>query len=243
MSDIESKQSTSGARRRPMDELETVVVRFAGDSGDGMQLTGTEFTKSVALEGSVLATFPDYPAELRAPAGTLAGVSAYQVHFSSQEVFTPGEQPDVLVVMNPAALRINLPDLPRGGIIIANVGSFTLSNLEKAGYKANPLEDGSLSGYQVFAIDISKQVALALEGMGLTAKEVGRCKNFYALGLMFWLYNHPMEREERSIRAKFQKNPKLAEANITAFRAGYYYGRSEEHTSELQSPLNIVCSL
>lgn len=228
MNDIESKQSTPTGRDRPMSELETVVVRFAGDSGDGMQLTGTEFTKSVAAEGSDLATFPDYPAEIRAPAGTLAGVSAYQVHFSSQEVFTPGDQPDVLVVMNPAALRINLPDLPRGGIIIANVGSFTQSNLEKAGYKSNPLEDGSLSGYQVFAIDISKQVALALDGMGLTVKEVGRCKNFYALGLMFWLYNHPMEREEKSIRAKFQKNPKLAEGNITAFRAGYYYGETAE---------------
>lgn len=228
MSNIENTQSAPGDRQRPMSELETVVIRFAGDSGDGMQLTGTEFTKSVALEGSDLATFPDYPAEIRAPAGTLAGVSAYQVHFSSQEVFTPGDQPDVLVVMNPAALRINLPDLPRGGIIIANVGSFTQPNIEKAGYTANPLEDGSLSGYQVFAIDISKQVALALEGMGLTAKEVGRCKNFYALGLMFWLYNHPMEREEKSIRSKFQKNPKFAEANITAFRAGYYYGETAE---------------
>src|SRR5574337_1854069 len=228
MSKHESTQSAPEARHRPMSELETVVVRFAGDSGDGMQLTGTEFTKSVALEGSDLATFPDYPAEIRAPAGTLAGVSAYQVHFSSQEVYTPGDQPDVLVVMNPAALRINLPDLPRGGIIIANVGSFTQPNIEKAGYTSNPLEDGSLSGYQVFALDISKQVALALEGMGLTAKEVGRCKNFYALGLMFWLYNHPMEREEKSIRAKFQKNPKIAEANIKAFRAGYYYGETAE---------------
>ncbi|CBE68679.1 MAG: 2-oxoacid:acceptor oxidoreductase subunit alpha [Candidatus Methylomirabilis oxygeniifera] len=228
MSDIENTQSTPVVRPQPMTELETVVIRFAGDSGDGMQLTGTEFTKSVALEGSNLATFPDYPSEIRAPAGTLAGVSAYQVHFSSQEVYTSGDQPDVLVVMNPAALRINLPDLPRGGIIIANVGSFTQSNFEKAGYKANPLEDGSLSGYQVFAIDISKQVALALEGMGLTAKEVGRCKNFYALGVMFWLYSHPMEREEKSIRAKFQKNPKIAEANIKAFRAGYYYGETAE---------------
>src|SRR5574337_333194 len=163
MNDIESKQSTPGGRPRPITELETVVVRFAGDSGDGMQLTGTEFTKSVALEGSDLATFPDYPAEIRAPAGTLAGVSAYQIHFSSQEVFTPGDQPDVLVVMNPAALRINLPDLPSGGILIANVGSFTPSNLEKAGYTSNPLEDGSLAGYQVFPIDISKQVALALD--------------------------------------------------------------------------------
>ncbi|PWB79412.1 MAG: 2-oxoglutarate ferredoxin oxidoreductase subunit alpha [Candidatus Methylomirabilota bacterium] len=228
MSDSENMRIAPEARPKPTSELETVVVRFAGDSGDGMQLTGTEFTKSVALGGSNLATFPDYPSEIRAPAGTLAGVSAYQIHFSSQEVYTPGDQPDVLVVMNPAALRINLSDLPRGGIIIANVGTFTQSNLEKAGYKANPLEDGSLAGYQVFPIDISKQVALALEGMGLTAKEVGRCKNFYALGLMFWLYNHPLEREEKSIRAKFQRNPKIAEANIAAFRAGYYYGETAE---------------
>jgi len=228
MSDIESVHHAPEGRHRQIDELENVVIRFAGDSGDGMQLTGTEFTKSIALEGGNLATFPDYPSEIRAPAGTLAGVSAYQVHFSSQKVFTPGDQPDVLVVMNPAALRINLPDLPSGGIIITNVGSFTQSNLDKAGYTSNPLEDGSLSKYQVFPVDISKQVALALDGMGLKAKEVGRCKNFYALGLMFWLYNHPMEREEKSIQAKFRKNPKFAEANIKAFRAGYYYGETAE---------------
>ncbi len=228
MTDNESTPSTPVGPHRPISELETVVVRFAGDSGDGMQLTGTEFTKSVAHEGSDLATFPDFPGEIRAPAGTLAGVSAYQIHFSSQKVFTPGDQPDVLVAMNPAALRINLLDLPSGGILIVNTGTFTQSNLEKARYTSNPIEDGSLSKYQVYAIDISKQTSLALEGMGLTAKEVGRCKNFYALGLMFWLYTHPTEREEKSIRAKFQKNPKIAEANIASFRAGYNYGETTE---------------
>jgi 2-oxoglutarate ferredoxin oxidoreductase subunit alpha len=228
MSQSEIQESATAGRPRPVSELETVVVRFAGDSGDGMQLTGTEFTKSAALGGNDLATFPDFPAEIRAPAGSLAGVSGYQLNFSSQEVFTPGDQPDVLVVMNPAALRVNLPDLPPGGVLIANSGTFTPQNLDKAGYKSNPLEDGTLSNYQVYAIDISKQVSLALEGMGLSSKEVARCKNFYALGLMFWLYSHPTEREEQSIRQKFQKNPQLAEANVKAFRAGYNYGETTE---------------
>ena len=228
MSEGKTQQVMPTGRPRPVSELESVVIRFAGDSGDGMQLTGTEFTKSVALSGNDLATFPDFPAEIRAPAGTLAGVSGYQLHFSSQEVFTSGDQPDVLVVMNPAALRINLPDLPSGGILIVNEGTFTSQNLEKAGFKTNPLEDGSLSKYQAYAIDISKQVALALEGMGLSAREVARCKNFYALGLVFWLYSHPTEREEQSIRNKFQKNPQIAEANVKAFRAGYNYGDTTE---------------
>jgi 2-oxoglutarate/2-oxoacid ferredoxin oxidoreductase subunit alpha len=232
MSDLDEQRGAkgaAGAAPRPVAELDTVVVRFAGDSGDGMQLTGTEFTKSVAIQGgNDLATFPDYPAEIRAPAGTLAGVSGYQIHFSRHEVFTPGDQPDVLVVMNPAALRINLPDLPAGGTLIVNTGTFSSQNLEKAGYARNPLDDGSLGKYQVFAVDITKQVQLALEGSGLSAKEVGRCKNFYALGLMFWLYSHPTEREEESIREKFAKNQALAEANIRAFRAGYHYGETAE---------------
>ncbi len=228
MSKSEIQQSGTAGRPRPVSELETVVVRFAGDSGDGMQLTGTELTKSAALGGNDLATYPDFPAEIRAPAGSLAGVSGYQLNFSSQEVFTPGDQPDVLVVMNPAALRVNLPDLPPGGVLIANSGTFTPQNLEKAGYKANPLEDGTLSNFQVYAIDISKQVSLALEGTGLSSKEVARCKNFYALGLMFWLYSHPTEREEKSIRQKFQKNPQIAEANEKAFREGYNYGETTE---------------
>jgi 2-oxoglutarate ferredoxin oxidoreductase subunit alpha len=228
MSDTIDKGAGRATPRR-VTELDTVTVRFAGDSGDGMQLTGTEFTKSVAVQGfNDLATFPDYPAEIRAPAGTLAGVSGYQINFSRHEVFTPGDQPDVLVAMNPAALRINLPDLPAGGTLIVNTGTFTSQNLEKAGYPGNPLEDGSLSKYQVFAVDISRQVQVALEGSGLSAKEVGRCKNFYALGLMFWLYSHPTEREEESIREKFAKNAALAEANIRAFRAGYAFGETTE---------------
>jgi len=224
-----SESSGKTSSPRPVTELETVVVRFAGDSGDGMQLTGTEFTKSVAIEsGNDLATFPDFPAEIRAPAGTLAGVSGYQIHFSSHQVFTPGDQPDVLVVMNPAALRINLPDLPQGGTLIVNTGTFTSQNVDKAGYASNPLTDGSLSNYQVFAIDITKHVQIALEGSGLSAKDVGRCKNFYALGLMFWLYSHETEREEGSIREKFAKNAALAEANVRAFRAGYNFGETAE---------------
>src|SRR5262249_49554223 len=166
------------------EEVETVVIRFVGDSGDGMQLTGTEFTKASALYGNDLATFPDFPAEIRAPAGTLAGVSGYQVNFSSQEVYTPGDQPDVLVAMNAAALKTNLGDLVAGGLLVINTDGFNDMNLQKAGYKQSPLTDGTLQNYQTVKIDITKQVQLALKDSGLNAKEVGRCKNFWALGLM-----------------------------------------------------------
>src|SRR5208283_4470402 len=177
-------ESTAGNQEKRLrvvppavEELQAVTVRFCGDSGDGMQLTGTEFTKSSALAGNDLATFPDFPAEIRAPAGTLPGVSGFQVQFSSHEIFTPGDAPDVLVAMNPAALKTNLADLVKGGILIANSGAFTENNLEKAGYAANPLEDGSLAGYQVHAVDIGKLTETALAGSGLGTKEVGRCKN------------------------------------------------------------------
>ncbi|MBI3074152.1 MAG: 2-oxoacid:acceptor oxidoreductase subunit alpha [Deltaproteobacteria bacterium] len=215
-------------RQVPADTIEHVVVRFAGDSGDGMQLTGTEFTKSAAIAGNDLATFPDYPAEIRAPAGTLAGVSGYQVHFSSNEVFTSGDEPDVLVVMNPAALKVNLADLTVGGVVIINSGTFTDQNIAKAGYSSNPLSDGTLAKYQVFNIDINKAVQTALEGSGLSAKEIQRCKNYYALGLMFWLYSRPTQPEIDAINQKFKKNELFAKANVSAFNAGYNYGETTE---------------
>ncbi|MBP6608560.1 MAG: 2-oxoacid:acceptor oxidoreductase subunit alpha [Deltaproteobacteria bacterium] len=212
----------------PMTVVESVVIRFCGDSGDGMQLTGTEFTRASALALNDLATLPDYPAEIRAPAGTLAGVSGYQINFGSQEVYTPGDQPDVLVAMNPAALKMNLPDLVSGGILIVNTGAFTVKNLELAGYPSNPLEDGSLEKYRLVKIDITKLVGLALEGSSLGTKDAGRCKNFWALGLMFWMYQRETERELRSIQEKFGKKPELADANIRAFKAGYSYGENTE---------------
>ncbi len=207
---------------------ETVVIRFCGDSGDGMQLTGTEFTKASALHGNDLSTLPDYPAEIRAPAGTLAGVSGFQLNFSSREVYTPGDQPDVLVAMNPAALKTNLADLQAGGILIVNTGAFTAGNLEKAGYKGNPLEDGSLDRYRTFKIDISKLTGNALADSGLSTKEIGRCKNFFTLGLMFWMYNRAIEPEVKNIQEKFAKIPQIAEANVKVFKAGYHYGETAE---------------
>src|SRR5438128_997607 len=190
---------TVSAAPRPHVDLQNAVVRFAGDSGDGMQLTGMEFTRASALYGNDLATFPDYPAEIRAPAGTLAGVSGFQVNFSSNEVFTPGDQPDVLVAMNAAALKTNVGDLPAGGLLIVNTDGFNEINLQKAGYKTTPLGDTTLlSKYQVVKIDITKQVQLALQDSGLSAKEIARSKNFWALGLMMWLYNRPLEVEAKS---------------------------------------------
>jgi 2-oxoglutarate/2-oxoacid ferredoxin oxidoreductase subunit alpha len=213
---------------RPIEEVESVVIRFCGDSGDGMQLTGTEFTKAAALARNDLSTLPDFPAEIRAPAGTLAGVSGFQLNFSSREVFTPGDQPDVLVAMNPAALKTNLMDLRSGGILILNTGAFTAKNIEMAGYTSNPVEDGSLDKYQTHKIDISKLTQTALAETGLGTKEIARCKNYFALGLMFWMYNRPVEKEHESIREKFAKKPELAEANIKAFNAGFNYGETAE---------------
>src|SRR5581483_4848073 len=177
----------------PAEEVETVTIRFCGDSGDGMQLTGTEFTKSSALAGNDLATFPDFPAEIRAPAGTLPGVSGFQVQFSSQEIFTPGDAPEVLVCMNPAALKTNLHDLVTGGILIVNSGAFTEQNLQKAGYAANPLEDGSLARYRTFPVDIQKLTQTALAHSGLGTKEISRAKNMFALGLVLWMYSRSLE--------------------------------------------------
>jgi 2-oxoglutarate ferredoxin oxidoreductase subunit alpha len=220
---------TKASQPKSTEEREAVVIRFAGDSGDGMQLTGMEFTRASALYGNDLATFPDYPAEIRAPAGTLAGVSGFQVNFSSREVFTPGDQPDVLVAMNAAALKTNVGDLPAGGMLIVNTDGFNETNLQKSGYKVSPLNDTALlSKYQVVKIDITKQVQLALQDSGLSSKEIARCKNFWALGLMMWLYNRPLEPEERSIREKFKKNPDIAEGNVKALNAGWSFGETTE---------------
>lgn len=211
-----------------IEELETVTIRFAGDSGDGMQLTGTQFSNTTAIVGNDLGTFPDFPAEIRAPAGTLPGVSAYQICFSSRDIRTPGDQPDVLVAMNPAALKVHLPDLPEGGMIIVNTDAFTEQNLKKAGYSSNPLEDGSLAKYRVFKIPITTVNMSALREINLPAKDKERCKNFWALGLMYWLFDRPLEPTLRWIEEKFKKNPELAKANATALRAGYAYADASE---------------
>jgi 2-oxoglutarate ferredoxin oxidoreductase subunit alpha len=213
-----------------VEELQAVTVRFCGDSGDGMQLTGTEFTKSSALTGNDLATFPDFPAEIRAPAGTLPGVSGFQVQFSSHEIYTPGDAPDVLVAMNPAALKTNLADLVPNGILIVNTDAFNETNLQKAGYAKNPIEDGSLNGkYQLFKVDISKMTERALVDSGLGSKDVGRCKNMFALGMMFWMYGRNMDRTIADLEHKFgAKNPAVAAANIKALKAGFNFGETTE---------------
>src|SRR5438309_1017155 len=227
---------TVSAAPRPHVDLQNAVVRFAGDSGDGMQLTGTEFTREAALYGNDLATFPDYPAEIRAPAGTTAGVSGYQIQFAAHEVYSAGDQPDTLVAMNPAALKVHLPDLKRGGLLILNEATFKQSDLDRAGWKTNPLTDGTLENYQVIKVDFEHLVGKAVEGTGVSAKDASRCKNFYALGLVFWIYSRDIEREEQAIRERFKKSPPLAEANVRAFKAGYNYGETIE---ALDAPYSI----
>lgn len=207
--------------------LNDVTIRFAGDSGDGMQLTGTQFTNTTALVGNDLSTLPDYPAEIRAPAGTTYGVSGFQLHFSSSDIQTPGDSPDILVAMNPAALKVNLKDLKHGAAIIVNINSFDAKNLKLAGYENNPLEDDSLKGFEVVQVPLSKLTATALEDSGLSAKEISRCKNFFALGLMYWLYSRPLDPTIKWINSKFKDEALLA-ANEKALLAGYYYGENTE---------------
>src|SRR6266487_688066 len=209
--------------RRKKEVLESAVLRFAGDSGDGMQITGSQFTNTTALFGNDLATFPDFPAEIRAPAGTLPGVSGFQVHFGAKDVFTPGDVVDVLVAMNPAALKTNLADLKRGGILVVNVDNFKEIDLKKAQMKVSPLEDHSLEGYRLFAVDLTKLTRLALRDLGLDAKSMDRCKNFFALGMCYWLFNRSMDSTYRWLEEKFSKKPVLAEANKLAMKAGYTY--------------------
>lgn len=226
MSDTSIKPKTSAPT--PIEELESVVIRFAGDSGDGIQLTGSQFTTTTAFAGNDLSTFPDYPAEIRAPVGTVAGVSGFQIQFSSHEVLTPGDAPDVLVAMNPAALKANAKDVKKGGILIVNKDAFTAQNLQKAGYEKNPLEDGSLSDWRVIAVELSRLTRNALDGLGLTAVQTERCKNFFALGIMYWLYDRPMEATSRWIEGKFAKTPLFVDANKRALLAGNAYAETAE---------------
>jgi 2-oxoglutarate ferredoxin oxidoreductase subunit alpha len=214
---------------KPVEQLESVVIRFAGDSGDGMQLTGGRFTSETALSGNDLATFPDFPAEIRAPAGSLPGVSGFQLHFADHDILTPGDRPDVLVAMNPAALKANLRDLPKGGTIILDTDAFNERNLKKAGYEASPLDDGSLADFQVHAVPLTSMTVGALKDIeGVTAREAERAKNMFALGLMSWLYGRPVESTLQFLQTKFGKRPELAEANTKAFNTGYHFGETSE---------------
>jgi 2-oxoglutarate ferredoxin oxidoreductase subunit alpha len=213
---------------KEMLDIPSATVRFCGDSGDGMQLAGTQFTNTSALAGNDVATFPDFPAEIRAPRGTKAGVSGFQIHFASEEIFTPGDQVDALVAMNPAALVTNIADLVPNGILIVNSEAFDDKGLKQAGYSTNPLEDGSLDGYQFFSVDMTKLNRLAVEPLNLGMKEADRCRNFYAMGLVFWLYDRSLEPTLRYIEDKFGKRPEIAEANRRALKAGYNYGETTE---------------
>jgi 2-oxoglutarate/2-oxoacid ferredoxin oxidoreductase subunit alpha len=208
--------------------IEQAVIRFAGDSGDGMQVTGSQFTNTVALYGNDIATFPDYPAEIRAPAGTVPGVSGFQLHFSSGEVHTPGDAVDVLVAMNPAALKVNIGDLKANGIVIVNSDAFKETDLKKAHLTANPLEDHSLDKFRVFAVELQRLTRASLEHLGLDAKAMDRCKNFFALGMCYWLYNRSMDPTFRWIDDKFKKKPIFVEANKLALKAGYSYCEATE---------------
>jgi 2-oxoglutarate ferredoxin oxidoreductase subunit alpha len=214
--------------RKRVETRDTVVIRFAGDSGDGMQVTGMQFTTESALAGNDLATLPDFPAEIRAPAGTLAGVSAFQLNFSSNEVFTPGDDLDVLVAMNPAALKMNVGDLKSGGILIVDREGFNEQNLKKAEYESNPLEDGSLDRYQLFQAEVTKLTTAALKDLGLSARSVFRCRNFFCLGMTSWLYHRPIEPAEAWIKERFKKTPELVEANVRALRAGHNFAENAE---------------
>lgn len=214
----------------PVEEIESAVIRFAGDSGDGIQLTGMQFTTTTAFAGNDLSTLPDFPAEIRAPVGTTAGVSGFQIQFSSRQVLTPGDAPDVLVAMNPAALKANVKDLKKGGMLVLNKDTFNAQNLKKAGYPdgADPLSDGSLSDFRVISVELGRLTRNALDGMGLTPTETERCKNFFALGMMYWLYDRPMAATMKWIEQKFKKNPKFIEANHRALNAGNAYAETAE---------------
>jgi 2-oxoglutarate ferredoxin oxidoreductase subunit alpha len=209
-------------------QLEQVVIRIAGDSGDGMQLTGDRFTAETASFGNDLSTLPNFPAEIRAPAGTLPGVSSFQLHFADHDILTPGDRPDVLVAMNPAALKANLADLPRNGVIIVDTHDFTTRALAKVGWQTNPLEDGTLEAFQVHAVDLTRLTTDALEGTALSRKDAQRSKNMFALGLLSWLYGRPTEGTLAFLRAKFASRPDVADANVTAFKAGWNYGETTE---------------
>jgi 2-oxoglutarate ferredoxin oxidoreductase subunit alpha len=233
---------TAPEKEVDVQELERVTIRFAGDSGDGMQLTGTQFTRTAAVFGNDVSTLPDFPAEIRAPAGSLPGVSGFQISFSSEEIYTPGDAPDVLVAMNPAALKTNIGDLPAGGALIVNQDAFVVANLKKAGYETNPLQDGSLKQYNLFEIPISTLNARALEGLDMTTKQVDLTKNFFALGIMFWLYERSMDPTLRWIESRFSAKPIIVEANTRALKAGYAFGETTEmfHTTYHVAPAKLA---
>ena len=218
---------------RPRKKLESVVVRFAGDSGDGMQLTGGRFSDATALAGNELATFPDFPAEIRAPAGSTYGVSAFQINFGSREIKTSGDAPDVLVAMNPAALKVELPSLRPGGVVIVDTGAFNERNLRKAGFDSNPLTDGFVSAYRMVEIDISQMTLDAVKPMGLTQKDALRCKNMWTLGLVSWMYDRDRQPTIDSLNAKFAKKPEIAAANIAALNAGHAFGETAELSGDI----------
>ena len=213
---------------KQVQELDHVIIRFAGDSGDGMQLTGDRFTQETAVFGNDLSTLPNFPAEIRAPAGTLPGVSSFQLHFADHDILTPGDAPDVLVAMNPAALKANLSDLPRGGDLIVNTDEFTKRNLTKVGYAANPLEDGSLASWTLHPVPLTSLTVKALEHQDISRKDAERAKNMFALGLLSWLYGRPSEGTLSFLEAKFGKKPEIYKANVTAFTAGWNYGETTE---------------
>lgn len=223
-----SSTAILGNTEEKIQEVTSVTVRFAGDSGDGMQLTGTQFTNTAALLGNDISTLPDFPAEIRAPQGSLPGVSGFQVNFSSMDIRTPGDEPDVLVAMNPAALKVNLPDLHEGGILIVNENEFTKANLDKAGYTTNPLTDGSLNGYRLISIPITDLTYNALADMDMTKRNKERCKNFFALGIVFALFDRPLEPTYRWIEQKFGAKPEIAEANRRTLKAGFDYADTTE---------------
>ena len=213
---------------KQVQQLDRVIIRFAGDSGDGMQLTGDRFTQETATFGNDLSTLPNFPAEIRAPAGTLPGVSSFQVHFADHDILTPGDAPDVLVAMNPAALKANLSDLPRGADIIVNTDEFSRRNLAKVGYEASPLDDGSLDAYQVHALPLTSMTVKALEGHAISKKDAERAKNMFALGLLSWLYDRPAEGTLDFLETKFARHPEIMKANVAAFRAGWNFGETTE---------------
>jgi 2-oxoglutarate ferredoxin oxidoreductase subunit alpha len=211
-----------------VEQLDRVVIRIAGDSGDGMQLTGDRFTQETALFGNDLATFPNFPAEIRAPQGTLAGVSSFQLHFADHDILTPGDRPDVLVAMNPAALKANLGDLPKGATLIIDTHDFTSRALARIGWTSSPLEDGTLDGFSVHALDLTQMTLDALAGSELSRKDAGRSKNMFALGLLSWMYSRPTEHTTEFITTKFAAKPDIAQANLAAFKAGYHFGETTE---------------
>ncbi|MEU3610855.1 2-oxoacid:acceptor oxidoreductase subunit alpha [Streptomyces sp. NPDC006872] len=225
---VVGEQRKPGGATKDVRRLDRVIIRFAGDSGDGMQLTGDRFTSETASFGNDLSTLPNFPAEIRAPAGTLPGVSSFQLHFADHDILTPGDAPNVLVAMNPAALKANIADVPRGAEIIVNTDEFTKRAMQKVGYAASPLEDGSLDGYQLHPVPLTTLTVEALKDFDLTRKEAERSKNMFALGLLSWMYHRPTEGTEKFLKSKFARKPDIAAANIAAFRAGWNFGETTE---------------